>query len=275
MTIINADAEEVPPGPAYPPPPPPPPVTPPAAEEPEPMDPPVPPILMPPDVMSGMARASAEAAAVGGALRMTRRVPETGEWMIVVEMQGGGFAVLGWLGDGPVYQPSPRARTFQEAHHAVETLATGMPSPAAEMPPPPSAPFSDDPEARLAWAKGRAKEKIDADAERARLKYITPGAGQAMEYLASEQEAEQVLAAGPGIVIPDNPALFPFLRAEASARGTTIYEAAQATAQAAALWRQVGGAIKSLRLAGKVEVMAADTEEAVWAATNIAWPTPA
>jgi hypothetical protein len=283
--IIEGEAEEVPAGTAYSPPPPPPPVVPPAAEEPEPIDPTVPSeagtpvtapqMMMPPDVMAGTARAMSEAAAAGGQLRITRRVPETGEWMIVVEMEGGGFNVLGWVGDEPATQHGAPVSTLEEAHNAVETLATGVAPSQAEPPPPPKTLFSDDPEARLAWAKERAKEKIDGDAERARLKYITPGAGQAMEYLASEQEADQVMMVGPRIVIPDNPALFPFLRAEASARGTTIYEAAQATAQAAAQWRQVGSVIKSLRLTGKATVMAAETEEAVWAATNIVWPAPA
>lgn len=277
-TVIEGEAEEVPSAPVYTPPPPTPPTPPPRVDPvtglPMQAAPPPAPMVMPPEVEAGIRRASQEAAARGGQLRITRRVPETGEWMIVIERAGGGFSVLGWAGDGPTNEIGSPVSTMQEAHDAVETLATGAP-PSRDEPPPPKTLFSDDPEARLAWAKERAKEKIDGDAEKCRLKFITGGAGQAMEYLASEQEAEQILSMGSGFIAPDNPMLFPFLRAEAQARGTTIYEAAEATAQAAAQWRHVGGAIKALRLSGKAAVDAAETEEAVWAASNITWPAPA
>lgn len=239
-----------------------------------PAEPPAP-LAMPPVVEAGIMRASQEATVHGGTLRVTRRVPETDEWFIVLERQSGGYAVIGWTGEGEATQRGPLLETMADAHHHIETLATGAPPPVpGQEGPLPKTLLDDDPAARLAWAKERAKEKIDQDAERCRLKFITGGAGQAMEYLASEQEADQVLAAGPDFVLPDDPTLFPFLRAEANVRGTTVYEAAQVTAQAASLWRQVGAAIKALRLGGKAAVDVAETEEEVWAASKIAWPEP-
>jgi hypothetical protein len=134
----------------------------------------------------------------------------------------------------------------------------------------PAEAYADDPVARLAWVKERAKAKIDRDAETARGKYITMGAGQAMEYLATQAEAEQVLATPDSVLLPTG--MFQFLDAEMTARGGSLQEAAIRVTQAAALWRQVGGGIKAQRLLAKDAVDAASSEAEAWAASNVAWP---
>jgi len=233
---------------------------------------PQPPPMMPPDVMAGVARCQALASDTE-LMRVTRRNPETGEWWCVTERTGGGYVVYEVPADRPHTQHSVW-QTLSQAERVVDNLAEGRPAEdMGSLPPPPAPPaevFADDPVARLAWVKERAKAKVDRDAETARSKYITPGAGQAMEYLATEAEADQVLATPDSMVLPAG--MFRFLDAEVAARGGTLREAAIRVMQAAAQWRQVGGAIKALRLATKDQIEAAPTEDAVWALAVVNWP---
>jgi hypothetical protein len=121
----------------------------------------------------------------------------------------------------------------------------------------------------LAQVRAGALAEIDAAAEVARGAFITRGAGQAMEYLATEAEARAFNAGAPGP--------FPFLAAERDALGngvTLAQVAAEVLAQAGA-WQVVGAAIKRTRRAGKLAVEAAATVEEVAAAlAAIEWPQP-
>lgn len=117
--------------------------------------------------------------------------------------------------------------------------------------------------------RAAALAEIDAAAEAARGAFITRGAGQSMEYLATEAEARAFDAGGPGP--------FPFLEAERDALGGTVTLAqvsADVLAQAGA-WQTVGAAIKRARRAGKLAVEAAATvEEISVALAAISWPQP-
>lgn len=120
----------------------------------------------------------------------------------------------------------------------------------------------------LARMKLRAMEEVDAAAEVARRRFITPGSGQAMEYLSTETEARDFDAGGVGP--------WPFLEAERDAMGggVTLAQVAAVVQAQVAAWRAVGGEIKRLRRAAKMEIEAALTPAEVATATVIAWPAP-
>ncbi len=205
----------------------------------------------------------------GGAGGGIRRNPDTGGWWVMVVREDG-CLLHAVSSDGP----AELIGAFEDrmaAERALENVAAGRA--ADDEPdggPAPPVLYGDDPELRLAHARERAKVMIDTQAELARRKFMTPGAGQAMEYLATEAEAEQALVVPEGTVLPAG--TFPFLDAEVTARGGTLREAALRVMAAAGLWRSVGGTIKALRLTGKDAVDAAGTVEGVWAATQITWP---
>lgn len=116
----------------------------------------------------------------------------------------------------------------------------------------------------LAALRARAAEQIDAEAEKVRSRFLTPGAGQALTYQRKEAEARAVL--------DDTSASTPFLTAEAAAREMTVAAlAAEVVAQADA-WVIVGAAIEGLRMGAKAQIGAADTPEAIAEATTINWP---
>ncbi len=114
------------------------------------------------------------------------------------------------------------------------------------------------------------KARLDAEAEAERLKYITPGAGQAMTYQQKATEAAACLAD----TDPD-PADYPLLAAEIGITGATLAEVAQAVHDAHQMWRVIGAQIEAARLGGKAAIDAADTEEDAQAAFEaVTWPSP-
>jgi hypothetical protein len=119
----------------------------------------------------------------------------------------------------------------------------------------------------LAQVRVGALLEIDAAAENARGAFITRGAGQAMEYLATEAEARAFDAGAPGP--------FPFLEAErdAQAGSVTLAQVSATVLAQAEAWATVGAAIKRIRRAGKMQVEAAETVEAIAVAlAGIQWP---
>ncbi|MBP2566797.1 hypothetical protein J2766_003394 [Agrobacterium tumefaciens] len=129
-----------------------------------------------------------------------------------------------------------------------------------------------DPDANLDLDQWKAKliSKIDADAENARLHYITGGAGQAMTYQQKAQEAVAVLALiGSGEIDPSG---FPLLAAEIGITAPSLIEVAQVVNAAHQGWRVVGAEIEALRLGGKSAVSAASTIPEAKAAALIQWP---
>ena len=125
----------------------------------------------------------------------------------------------------------------------------------------------------LAAAKAAAAIEIDAQAEAARLRFITPGAGQSLEYAATEAEARAFVAAGAA----GAPEAYPWLNAErlATGGGATLAEVAQQVLALADAWRASGAEIKRIRRAAKLQVEAAVTIAAVRAAlAGTDWPQP-
>lgn len=132
----------------------------------------------------------------------------------------------------------------------------------------------------LAALKAAAILQIDTEAEAARLRYLTAGAGQALEYQATEAEARALLAEAAGGGTPD-PAAYPFVQAEVAAvlsatgAAVPIADAAAAVLVEADAWKAVGAYIKELRRAAKLRVDAAPSPAAVAAAAaGIGWPAP-
>ena len=118
--------------------------------------------------------------------------------------------------------------------------------------------------------KASLKAAIDIGAETERLKYITPGAGQAMTYQQKADEAARYLAAS-------NPKAsdYPLLSAEVGITASDIAGVAQTVSAAFSHWQDIGGAIEAVRLGAKKAIDDATTIDAANAAANVTWPTPA
>lgn len=105
-------------------------------------------------------------------------------------------------------------------------------------------------------AKTAAKRAIDDAAELTRRRYLTPGAGQAMEYEAVVREAERRLAGKPGA--------YPMLQSDVDAGlASDLDDAATLVMQRRSQWETVGAAIRSLRLARKRDLDGANTQAMV------------
>jgi len=117
--------------------------------------------------------------------------------------------------------------------------------------------------------------QVDREAEAARLRFITAGAGQALEYQATEAQARAWLAAVDPVL-----ADYPFLQAEVQAIAAVTgfappvsAVATEVVAQADA-WQAVGSEIKRRRRAAKMAIAAATTVAEAQAAASVNWPTP-
>ncbi|UZD70819.1 hypothetical protein [Brucella sp. JSBI001] len=123
----------------------------------------------------------------------------------------------------------------------------------------------------LATIKAGLKVEIDALAENERLKYITPGNGQAMTYQQKVTEAQAFKAA-----TDPQPEAFPMLSSEVGITAPTIDEVADVVLAAYAQWQQIGAAIEAIRLGAKRDIDAAEDEAAARAIVDaIEWPQPA
>lgn len=128
---------------------------------------------------------------------------------------------------------------------------------------PPIVPLID-----LAAVKTQAKREIDAQAEAERLKYITPGAGQAMTYQQKVDEARSFMAAS-------NPEASDYLilSSEVGITAETLSEVADVVLAAFAQWQQIGAAIEAIRLGAKRDINAAQDEAAARVIVDeIEWP---
>lgn len=105
--------------------------------------------------------------------------------------------------------------------------------------------------------------RIDAEAEKVRLRFLTPGAGQALTYQRKEAEARAWLV--------DNSAAVPFLTAEAPARGMTIAALASEVVGLADAWVAVGSAIEALRMGAKADLGVAEKIGHIIEAARIDW----
>lgn len=119
----------------------------------------------------------------------------------------------------------------------------------------------------LPETKAILKKQIDDEAEAARLRYITGGAGQAMTYQQKAAEAVVLLAD-----VDPQPEDYPLLAAEIGITAATLLGVAQVVFEAHQGWRQIGAQIEALRLNGKAGVNAAETIEEAQIAARIVWP---
>ena len=131
--------------------------------------------------------------------------------------------------------------------------------------------------ASMESVRRRLCDQIDQEAELARQRYVTPGAGQAMEYAAAEAEARAFLGL-PLSMLPEQLGTdFPMLAAEVAARAALgeVVSAdvlARQLLQRADAWRRAGAEIRRLRLEAKARVRAAATLVEARQAANVSWP---
>jgi hypothetical protein len=113
--------------------------------------------------------------------------------------------------------------------------------------------------------------KIDTDAELCRLKFVTPGSGQAMTYLRKEEQARAWVAAGR----PEDATAYPFLTMEAAVTAQTVGALADTIIANAGAWGEViGPGIEALRIGAKTARRAATTLAQRAVAVTIDWPVP-
>lgn len=192
----------------------------------------------------------------------------SGDALVRFAFDDGSAVLLPW----PLPDPLPTLRDEQAA--AIAAWVTGGEEPAAAF--------------TLAQLQAAALAEIDRQAEAARLKWLTPGAGQAQEYARTEAEADAAIAAG-----ATGFAGYPMLKAERDAvvlaaggdaadplQGPTVQEVAAEVAAQRDAWLAPGAAIKAERRRAKLAVAALPDEPgspAAVAATlaGLAWPSPA
>jgi len=115
------------------------------------------------------------------------------------------------------------------------------------------------------------KAAVDNSAEAERLKYITPGHGQAMTYQQKVTEAQSFKAA-----TDPQASDYPILSSEVGITAETLDDVADIVFAAFAQWQQIGAMIESIRLGAKRDIDAAEDEAAARAIVDaIEWPQPA
>ena len=121
----------------------------------------------------------------------------------------------------------------------------------------------------LAEAKALAAKLIDADAEKERLKYVTPGSAQAMVYQAKLDEADRWDAAGN----PPDLTGFPFIAGEVPLTAANAAALVGIWRGMQALWLPLAAQIEVARLGAKNAVTASGNVAAVKAAYDgVSWP---
>lgn len=110
-------------------------------------------------------------------------------------------------------------------------------------------------------AVAEALDRIDQAAGAARARYITDVPGQAETYLDKYDDALRYLD-------DTSPALssYPWVRAEATATGTTAQQAAMTIVGTRDAWRQIGVTIEEARMSGKTRVRSEVTTTGVFLA---------
>lgn len=121
----------------------------------------------------------------------------------------------------------------------------------------------------LSQLKADLNSKVDAAAETERLRYITPGEGQAMTYQQKVDEARAFkLASDP------QAADYPVLFSEVGITAPTLAEVADIVLAAFAQWQKIGAAIESIRLGAKRDINAARDEAAASSIFDaVTWPS--
>lgn len=129
--------------------------------------------------------------------------------------------------------------------------------------------------APLQALKDQAIIRIDSEAEKARLLWITPGAGQAAAYLLKKEEANAFLALSPQDQAAAQPQDWPMLASEIGITSETLLGVAQVVRGMYQLWVGVASAIENTRLGAKAAVTAATSVAQIDAVVaGLTWPTP-
>lgn len=129
----------------------------------------------------------------------------------------------------------------------------------------------------LPTLKDQLSKRVDDDAERVRMRYITPGAGMSMTYLEKHNQAIAVEALGEtaanALSEQDRAAQFPTLAASVGIEGATLWGCAQLVIQKYEAWAALSHAIERARLLGKASISSASDAAAAQAAYEaITWP---
>lgn len=118
----------------------------------------------------------------------------------------------------------------------------------------------------LATVKAETKARIDREAEDARLRYITAGAGQALEYQEAAEEAVRYAATG-------GAGAYPMLQASVDAgEAPDLATAAALITGRENAWATIGANIRRLRLTAKRAIDTATTVDEAAAAATVTWP---
>lgn len=145
-----------------------------------------------------------------------------------------------------------------------------------------SAPIADDDPEVVVFRRYRTSDltdiaailsrRVDAEAEAARMAWVTPGTGQAASYIYKAQQAHAVLAApDPQAADPDD---YPLLASTIGIDGPDLVSVAQVVIATEAAWVVVLAAIEAARKAAKAAISTANTIAEAEAAATVAWPQP-
>lgn len=119
-------------------------------------------------------------------------------------------------------------------------------------------------------------EKVDAEAEKQRLRFITAGQGMAMTYQEKKDQALAVLDLGSdaaNALANNGAAEYPLLSASVGTEVPTLYQAAELVMERYEAWSAIGGAIETQRLIAKKAISDASNVAQVKAAYEaIQWP---
>ena len=109
-----------------------------------------------------------------------------------------------------------------------------------------------------------AFNRIDQSAERARLRHITGGIGQALVYQEKAEQAVDYIAAG----YPSDLSSYPYLQAEANATGKDSTQIANDILTQRSMWIAIGADIEEARLRGKKAVREATDIDSITVARD-------
>lgn len=131
----------------------------------------------------------------------------------------------------------------------------------------------------LDWVKADYVRRLAADAEAARLRFLTPGTGKALEYLEKRDQAAAVHAMGEeaarAMTVQEAVTEFPTLVSGLGYDGDDIWSVALVVIGKAEAWSETSGRIASLERSAKAAIQAASTgAEAQAAYDAVQWPAP-